>query len=161
MESLPASAWMDRRIMRGLSPRDGDERERISVESGSDAGGQRRPWKHDQVPGRHRRTVTPVTPLTAGTVTGGHACREADFHAAVVIACRRGCRGIMVMVMAARFARHRLARMRHALTTAAQVARVPATAEGEVHHRGENCDDADKRSHWRASLRRHYRPLLR
>ena len=40
MESLPASAWMDRRILRGLSPRDGDERERISVESGRDAGGQ-------------------------------------------------------------------------------------------------------------------------
>ena len=96
--------------------------------------------------------MAPLTPVTAQTVVGDHdrgtAISGTDNCDANVFdtAARRvlALAGHIVVVVAARFACRRLNGMRHGLTASAKVARVQATAEGEVNHRRDGRDDADE-----------------
>ena len=96
--------------------------------------------------------MTTLTPVTAQAVVGDHDrgmaildaanCSVAIFNTAArqVLALA----GHLVVVVAACFACRRLNGVRHGLTASAKVARVQATAEGEVNHRRDGRDDADE-----------------
>lgn len=97
-----------------------------------------------------------LTPVTAQTVVGDHDRATAifgtdncvadvfDTAARRVLALAGHIVVVVVVVVAARFACRRLKGVRHGLTASAKVARVQATAEGEVNHRRDGRDDADK-----------------
>ena len=96
--------------------------------------------------------MTNLTPVTAQAVVGDHDRGMAIFGAAncgVAVfdtAARRvlALAGHIIVVVAARFACRRLNGVRHGLNASAKVARVQATAEGEMNHRRDGRDDADE-----------------
>ena len=96
--------------------------------------------------------MAPLTPVTAQTVVGDHdrgtALFDTDNCGADVFdtAARRtlALAGQIIVIVAAGIACRRLNGVRHGLTASAKVARVQATAEGEVNHHRDGRDDADK-----------------
>ena len=96
--------------------------------------------------------MAPLTPVAAQTLVSDHDrgmaifgtdnCDANVFDTAARRVLARA--GHIVVVVAARFAFHRLNGVRHGLTASTKVARVQATAEGEVNHHRDGRDDADK-----------------
>ena len=151
-ESMPTSARIARLDNRTPFAGVGKQHDGLAVERRHDAGCQRRP--RNRRPGfvRGCHAVAPLTPVTAQTVVGDHSrgtaisgaanCGVAIFNTAArqVLALA----GHLVVVVAACFACRRLNGVRRGLTASAKVARVQATAEGEVNHRRDGRDDADE-----------------
>jgi hypothetical protein len=103
-----------------------------------------------------------MTGVAVSAGRGGGECDAFELGAAAVCVGVWLVRYVVVeVVVAAGLGRHRPHCGRRLLTVTAEVAGVEATPEGEVNHRCDGRDDADKGSHGGASLFPHYRPGLR
>lgn len=103
-----------------------------------------------------------MTGVAVSAGRGGGECHALELGAAAACVGVWLVRHVVVeVVVAAGLGSDRSHRGRRPFTMTAEVAGVEATSEGEVNHRCDGRDDADKGSHGGASLFPHYRPGLR
>jgi hypothetical protein len=146
--------------IRRLPPaRDGEQDDGVTVASGHNAGCQRRPRSGRPGVGRSRHamaSLTPLAPIAAKTVVGdgqrGTSITGAAARRVLALA------GGIVVVVTAGFACRRLDGTGRRLAASLEVAGVQAAAEGEMNHRRDGRDDADKRSHGHCLFPSDYRP---
>ena len=153
-ESMPTSARIDRLDNRTPFAGVGKQHDGLAVERRHNAGCQRRPRNRHPGFGRGCHAVTTLTPVTAQAVVGDHDhgmaildaanCGADVFDTAAHRVLALAGHIIVVVVVAAGIPCRRLNGVRHGLTTSAKVARVQATAEGEMNHRRDGRDDADE-----------------
>lgn len=122
--------------------------DRGSVDGGQNAGRQRRPGKDRQRLGRQRRALTSMACVTVSTGFGGGKRCAIDLGA--VAAWLGGWLDSHVVgevVVATTVGRDQPHRGRRRITVPADMARVQTASEGEVNHRRDGRDDADKGTH--------------
>lgn len=122
--------------------------DRVSVDGGKHARRQRRPGRNRQRLDRQCRTLTSMTRVAVRAGLGSGERHAIDLGAVAACVGVWLARLVVVeVVVAACLGRDRPHRGRHPLAVTAEVARVEATPEGEVNHRHDGRDDANKGSH--------------
>ena len=140
----PAWSRTDRTAHRRRAAVVGAWRERSCRDRGRFRCHQRRPRSHRHGVGRSGRTVA-TSAVVAGI--GARETSPARFGLLKLPATWQGL-GILVQILiAARLACGSHDRVQMAIVSTPEVAGVRTAAEGEVNHRGDDRDDADKRSH--------------